>query len=819
MKNLNLEVSLKPYFGLDAAATRAACDAALRQWTALVARAESVSVMFWASDGSEILDYAGDIDATFEWARFIGNANAHVHPHIASDPESKSLHARAYLYRHDAAPLTYRRFAEIIRAWRDAIAALGKKPRIGLTFDPGGEFSPSTFKYERHREICLANTMGKASFVCCYGILNADTHRYAGFPEGIPQDTSLGTFLGRQFRLLARDLTLDFLWLSNGFGFGMETWATIGPLFDGTTFSPEKAPATRDRILGFWRDFRRECPDLGVMTRGTNLGTATDLSSDATPLREIYEGGFDMEPPPNSPWAALNGDFGIEMAGYMGRISELPPGKQALYRFYIHDPWWLNSPWLDRYERQPHDIYLPLSIARIDADGRTEAPQNLSLLSLDDSYGRMPDAVPNEVTPHMLRAWDERPDAPGPLVWLYPFDELHDAMFGANPAPERLFHVDWFAREILNDGVPLNTVVSTRSWRALGPRVREVFAGRIIVAPAPLDDASEQLLLDWADAGGRLFVYGPLNRAPRLRARLGLAAAAPLDGEMQVTSSLPEIDSTSPAPLRYTHQNIVSGGGLGEVAAPGGPEPLATARSASGELRALAARAGSIDWLRGPLPMQLKEGSHLPVRDSSATTYPLATLARRLLADSGWRIAFTLRHQTVVATAPNRPVRPDDFAARARTIPILSLHRHANGWFLSDYHPDTTVELALGTPFGAPLLLGYETWLRDGTSTYHLPRASRLECRVFVEQPDGWLKYTEELPGQIGVTRRAWVHGLTDATVRFFPPAGSGPTTFFLNPEWPYITGETVPLREITTPHGPMLETTRAVSGTLLISC
>ncbi|NQU42161.1 sugar phosphate isomerase/epimerase [bacterium] len=29
---------------------------------------------------------------------------------------------------------------------------------MGATFDPGPEFSPSTFKYERRREICLAQT-------------------------------------------------------------------------------------------------------------------------------------------------------------------------------------------------------------------------------------------------------------------------------------------------------------------------------------------------------------------------------------------------------------------------------------------------------------------------------------------------------------------------------------------------------------------------------------------------------------------------------------------------------------------------------------
>ncbi|MFA6960813.1 MAG: hypothetical protein WC205_08700 [Opitutaceae bacterium] len=799
MNNLNLEVSLKPYYGLDAQGIRSACDSALQQWAPLLKHTDSVSVMFWAADGSEILDYAGDLDAEMEWARFIGNANPLLHPKIDSDPEGKSLHARRYLYREDALPISYRRFAEIIRVWREAIAALGKKPRIGLTFDPGGEFSPSSFKYERHREICLADTMGKASFVCCYGILNSDTHRYAGFPEGIQQNTSLGTFLGRQFTLFARDLGFDFIWFSNGFGFGMETWMTVGPLFDGQTFSPEKAPETRDKILGFWRDFRRECPDLGVMTRGTNLGTATDLSSDATPLRELYAGGFDFDPPPNSPWAALNGDFGIELAGYMSRIVELPPGKKALYRFYIHDPWWLNSPWLDRYERQPHDIYLPLSIARIDDAGNTEPPDNISLLSLDDSYGKMTDAVPNEVNPHLIRAWNERPDSAGPVVWLYPFDELHDAMFGTQPAPERLFHTDWFAREALNDGTPINTVVSTRVWRTLGTRVHEVFADRIIVSPAPFDSAGENLLLAWADADGKLLVYGPLDRAPRLRERLGLRDAPPVDGEFTVTSTLPSIDTIEQAAAtRYFHQNVMCGGPLTEAPAKADGTTV-VARNAAGEVRALHARAGTIDWLRGPLPMRLPKGEHLPVRDDAATTFPLSSLVRQVLKQHGWSITFTAQTQT-------------------QRHPVIALHRQTNGWFFSTYLPDTTVDLTLRTPFGAPLLLGMETWIRNGASTYRLPRASRLESRVFVDQADGWLKYIEELPGQIGVTRRSWVHGLKNATVRFFPPTGSGPVTFFLNPKWPYIAGETVPLREIATPQGPMLETTQPVTGTVLIS-
>jgi len=756
VKNINLEVSLKPYFGLDAAGLRASCKDVLRQWATLLHQAESISVMFWASDGSEILDYRGDLDQEMEWAYFIGNANGHLFPPVPGDEDRKHLHSRSYLYREDAAPITYRRFAEIIRIWRETLSTYGKPARIGLTFDPGGEFAPSDFKYARHREICMADTMGKASFVCCYARLNGDDVAYAGFPDGIPHNTSLGTFLGRQFNCLARDLDFDFLWFSNGFGFGLETWKTIGPLFDGTHFFPEKAAETRDQILAFWQDYRKECPALGIMTRGTNLGTGTDLSSDATPLRELYEGGFNFEPPPNSPWAALNGDFGLEIAGFMTRIAELPPGQDALFRFYTHDPWWLNSPWLDRYERQAHDIYLPLAVARVTADGITEPPQKLSFLSIDDSYGQMPDIVPNEVTPHIMRAWEERPDAPGPFVWLYPFDEIHDAMFGPDPCPERLFHTDWFVREILNDGVPLNTVISTRAWRALGDKRRALFEGRIIITPAPFDEAGETTLLEWADQGGHLLVYGPLDRAPRLLERLGLLAAESLEGVMQVSSTLPGLDAvhTKEATI-YTHQNVMSGGGLREAFIH--PSSVSLASAFCGEkTRALAAEyrtpsGGSIMWLRGPLPMQLKPNTHLPLRDDPACTFPLAGLARRFLLSRNWHLAF-------------------DAESHTQRRPVLTIHRQAGAYWFSGYQPDTTVEIGLSTPDGAPLMSGCETQLRNGIAKYRLPRAWRHECRVFVQQNvDGVLSCREETSVAMGVRRRFAVNGLRNANLVFYP--------------------------------------------------
>ncbi|MDP0494873.1 MAG: hypothetical protein Q7Q73_01570 [Verrucomicrobiota bacterium JB024] len=803
MKNLTLEISLKPFYGLNREGVREVCDRALRQWHALVERAEVVSIMFWAADGSEILDYTGDLDAEMEWARYLGNANPHLHPQMPGDPEGKSLHAGSYPYREGAKKITYRRYAEIIAVWREAVTAIGKPVRIGLTFDPGGEFSPSTFKYERHPEVCLANTMGKGSFVCCYGVLNADDRPYAGFPGGIPQGTTMGTFLGRQFQHLADDLHADFIWLSNGFGFGMETWKTVGPLFDGETFEPESAPAVRDKILGFWQDFRKECPKLGIATRGTNLGTATDLASDATPLREIYEGDFDMLPPPNSPWAALNGDFGIEIAGYLSRIVELPAGKPALFRFYLHDIWWLNSPWLDRYEGQPHDIYLPMAACRITDQGEAETPETLNLLSIDDSYGRMPDAVPNESTPHLLRAWDERPDAAGPIVWLYPFDQVHDAMFTQPQSPERLFHTDWFVREVINSGLPVSTVISTRAFAALGDKKDKALAGRLLLSPAPFDTETEQQLLDWVEQGGNALVYGPLSAAPHLRERLGLEEADSLVGTVEVLSKLPDCDTmeNGQTPSHYEHRPIMSAGGLQESPLPGStPDVVARLEEQDRVLVSHynTSSGGQLWWLRGPLPLAMEPENHLPVPDAPATTFPLSGLVRRALAELGWSIGFR---------AGNRSQR----------LPVLGLHRHDNGWFFSGYTPDTTVEFNLKTPYGAPLLLGIETRLREGIASFHQQRGWRKECRVFIDQAEGVASAKESTPGQVGVTRRMWVHGLDAATVRFFPPTGANVTAWH-NPLWPFISGTKLKLNSVQTPQGLMLETDERVSGTILFS-
>ena len=404
-RRVTLEMTTKPFRSLDDASVREVCRRIFRQWDAVLRRADAVAVMFWTADGSEILEYRGRMDDEIEWARYIGIGTPSKSPR-PDDPERKGLHSQSRLYMENPPRLTYgdlRRIVGIVKSVGREVS--GKPVSVGATFDPSAEFVNSRFRNVTHPEIAVAPSPTRNTWVSCTARLKADKEIYAGFPAGIPENTSLGALLGRQSAHFFRDLGFDYLWLSNGFGFSsIPLWGIQGPLFDGNRFDAGPAAALREDLLGFWRDFRKECPDLPLETRGTNLMPGSDLATGGTPLRDLYRGNWNMVAPPNSPWAALDGDFGLELAGYLGRISELPPGDIFPYRYYTHDPWWLNSPWLDRYGREPHDIYLPLATARLDAEGNVTRPGYLEFLTIEDSYGRTPDQVPERGDPaHPVR--------------------------------------------------------------------------------------------------------------------------------------------------------------------------------------------------------------------------------------------------------------------------------------------------------------------------------------------------------------------------------------------------------------------------------
>lgn len=762
IRNVTLEMSLKPFKAVTDASIRSVCNELFRQWDALIRHADMVSVLLWTADGSEILEYRGYLDDPIEWARYIGMA--HPRHHAPRDPWVYGIHAGAALYMDDPPEITYKTLQRIVSALHEVGTARSGKPvRVGATFDPGPEFARSTFKYVKHPEICPSDTqiMGGGAFVCCYATLHTDNDAYAGYPDGIPEGTPFGRFFGRQVQRFVDDIGFDYVWFSNGFGFGSETWHTTGVLFDGARFEGSQANAYRDKILDFWRLFRAECPDVPVETRGTNLATGIDLAADAVPLGDIYRGGFGIMPPPNSPWAAIDGDFGIELVGYMSRIAEIPE-QDFPFRYYVHDPWWLNSPWLDRYGREPHDIYLPLSVGRVTGTGDVQKPSWIEFLTVDNSYGEMPVQCPNEVIPHILAAHHDAPDQPGPLVWIYPFRAFHKMTFGPDQRLPEPFFNDWFIRGALNQGLPLNTVISTENWLACRQAASHHLAASVLVMPVPdAGTEAEDALLQHISEGGKALLYGPVAHASdQLLAALDLEHAVPTEGIHEISAPLEGDRIENGAwPSQVMHRALFSAGGMDALSRgkAAGTEILAVATQGS-DHRTMALfrqnpawHGGACAWVRGTVSASYVRGKALLQADDVREWFPAEQLMRWALAKLGYAFWVT------------RPM------ATTRT-PMMTLARSANGWFFSGYCPDTTVSLRWRLPQGAPILLGHEAALEGGYAVYHLPRAWHRECRLMISgQGSGVISCIERSPEELGIARRWLVTGLEDATVHFYP--------------------------------------------------
>lgn len=756
--DIHLEMSLKPFKVNNRDSIDQVCRNVFIQWAPLLRHADTISVMLWTADGSEILNYTGDDNQRLEWSQYVGNPN--TDHEVNSGPKELSLHQRAYDYIPNPPQYTYGDLKYIVSALkRHGERLTGKVVRIGETFDPGPEFAKSEFKYKKHPEICMGNTMGAKTFVCCYATLNEDKEHYAGYPSGIPQGTPFGTFFGKQSQHFLTDMGFDFLWFSNGLGFGMETWGSTGAVFDGKQFHPEKLNDTREKITDFWNKFRAECPDIRIETRGTNISVGADLAKDGVDLKAIYNGNFNLLPPPNSPWAALDGNFGLELAGYMSRISELPDDRY-LFRYYIHDPWWANSPWLDRYGREAHDIYLPMAVARIDREGKVKLPTHFTLLTIDDSYGNMPEQVPSEMIPHLLQGRRTAPDQPGLIVWVYPFDEYHD---WAHKQPERvkeIYYGDWFIQQAINDGFPLNTVVSTGNFVELMKAGKKTFDESILVSIVP--DAGSDLekqLIQFVKKGGKLFVYGPSSHASqKFLDFLNIKQVEPISGEMRVQTQLRSDLIKTPGSSILRHNEDMSGGGIETlVNNTSDPSTKVLAQAFMGaQKRDIAIQRQEKDW-NGGMVVYLRgtnsatyRGGHLLTPDNPKQWFNGSSLLRYSLNNMGYSVYF------------------DKLEADMKN-PINCISRNDNAFYFSGFTPNQTIEQQWLFPQGAPIFTGYETELRNGIAHYRMPKSYQEECRVFVKQEKGIISCYEVAPVEWKVKRRIGINGLKQATVRIYP--------------------------------------------------
>lgn len=719
MKNITLEMSLKPFRQTNDTYIEAACRKAFEQWKPLLAEAETASVLLWSADGSELLDYKGNADDAFCWAYFVGGANQLETEHSEIDPDGIGLHTKNYLYTENPPIMTYVILKKIVATIKAVGAEYfpGKKIRVGTTVDPGPEFAISEFKYKRHPEICAGNDMGPGTMVCGYAVLSADDCSYAAFPDGIPEGTPFGSFFGKQAQAFMDDMGFDYIWLSNGLGFGRDYWSANGAIFDGEKFDGSAILEVREKVMSFWKYFKEGCT-YPIEVRGTNMSVGIDFATDAVPLKAIYDNVENLLPPPNSPWAAINYDFGLELMGYMSRMANVP-NDEYLFRFYVHDPWWRNSPWYDRYNRLPHDIYLPLAIARLDEAGNVKTPTHMNLLTIDNSFGELPDSCANEPIPHLLRGLSEAPDSVAPVVWVYPFNE-----YSTCTSPEglsRMYAEDWFIRGAINNGFPLSMVVSTDNFVKHN---KELYASSILVTPVPeAGSAFEKEILEYAKDGGKVIFYGNTKYASKaFLDLLCIENRTGVSGELDACVNGKSVGKTM-------HNAVICGGELTGVS----ENAFATAGG-----RAIGVKSENAAWISTTVSKDYAEDSGY-------------FICEVLMTEALSMLGFELKYER---TADEK-------------LPVIMLHRHDNAYMLSSFLPSTTVKTKIKTPLGAPILDGYETVLEDGYATYNFPKAERRECRAFVEQESGIVGCREEAPVSYQIRRRVTVTGLKNATVRF----------------------------------------------------
>lgn len=754
LDRVGLETSLKPFPSWSEADLEATATTLFDQWRDLIGAARSVAVLLWIADGSEILEWDLDLDREVTWASSVGFSNTEydAYPHAVTPDNT------AQPFRADVPALHYRDIRLLVATIRQVgERMLGVPVSVGATFDPGPEFATSRFKYEEHPEIVAGDDeqrLGKLiRMIRANSVLRADERAFAGFPDGVPEGTPFGVFLGRQAASYLAEMGFDYLWLSNGFGFSAYSWTPLGETYNGDEFLVDRVAGVSATLLEFWNTFRRECP-FPVEVRGTNFSTGIDLGGDGVPTREIYAAGGFRNPPPNSPWGPLNEDFGIEMSGYLSRIAEVPTDG-FLFRFYVNDPWFWQNPWWDFYNREPFDIYLPLSVSRLDDQGRVRTASDVQFLSIDTERGGLDPRAGREVSGYVLRALESAPDEAGPVVWVYPFDEYADDALADPESVRHPYFEDWYLTAAINAGAPVNTVVSTGSLAAA------VSAGsldeRILVVPTrALRGAVLELLTDATARGARVVAYGPADRADEgARRLLGLELGEGIEGDLQLETALDADTIIAAPPLRVLrHSSTLSGGEVREIAAPE-TTVLAAVRS-EGVLRAYATRRDDWAWVRGSstfdrAPMDERGFRHARPLDPREFEEAGAVLGRTL-GELGVSCRFTRR----------------DAASPAA---VQSLHRSGNAIWLNGYLADTTTRPRYRFPLGAPVLTGLEGWYADGHTEYAFGKTLHAEARIFVQQQEaGTVSCREMSPYPYSMTRTLKASGFVDAHVSVTVP-------------------------------------------------
>ncbi len=763
LQRLTLELGLKAFKKLDDKSIEETCHRVLDNWRALIEDAQSVDLLLWIGDGDEVFNWRGRMEDQITWNDTIGfNCQKYgAYPH--------SRHYQAWPprpYMQNPPKVTYNHIKTIIAALKSTCQAMYGKPLlVGETIDAGPEFVESQFKFERHPELLKGGPKSQLpyslAFLCCYARMKADGYPYATFPDGLPEGTPFGTFLGRQFKSMADAVGFDWLWLSNGFGLTHYAWSYLGEVFDGTQYRPHLAPESIKQFASFWQTFRQESPDRPIEIRGTNFSIGMDATAHGIDIREIYRIGNLHLPSPNPPWGSNN--LGLEMAAHMSRIS-FSPSRAIPLRYYVCDNWFAVVPWWDYYNREPFDIYCPMSAARLNELGQAETPTDLKLFTINTGFGELSRTQALEITPHLRRAFDMAPDEAGPLVWVYPFSEYQDELHKTDGCIHKSFFGDWYIARAITAGLPLNTVVTTDNFAKLMADNPDIFKGRTLIIPAPAGDwPYVAKLISFIRSGGKAIIYGSLADTPKaLRDLLNIELADPVEGDLPVKLSMPT-DSFSHPPkgrkLRHLGHN--SDGGLQEVLrASDDAATQVRITAGSGKKKRIYAlvrqmrswKGGRVGWIHGSLPFDTR-GSTLEPVNFDGTKFEDPTIwLRYLLADFGLDIR---------QNRDNAAVRPVN----------LFVSRSRGSFFFNGHTPESIASLRMSFDCGAPIFCERQMYVQDSVSQYHPDRSFHFECQAFVQQKQRSLITHKEQRTVASQTRRFQIGGLKQATVTLFVPA------------------------------------------------
>lgn len=771
VKRIALELSLKPFGRDDGRSFEACARHVITAWRPLLEAATEVSFMLWVANGSEILEWRGDLDQSLEWARYIGFCN---YTRDVYDARHHAHSRSSILYTEHPREMCYGDLKAIVNALHEVGAELlDRRITIGATFDPGPEFAESPFKYNRHREIIVPKRVsGRPTFpmVDAAALLHADTQSYAAYPDGLPEGEPFALFLGRQIGEYCSDLGFDYIWLSNGFGFSAVAWDYLGPGFDGEHFLPDERARYLERFKQAWDDLYRGNSEIPMEIRGSNFAAGMDIAKDGVDFSWLYDTGYVRLPPPNSPWGALNFDFGLEIAGFLSRAVESPHGEY-LFRYYPNDPWFWQNPWTDIFYGQAYDIYMPLATSVINSAGEITTPSTINFLTGDTEYGETDPLTGVQVAAHIRTALNDRPDDVGLITWIYPFEEYHRLATTGAAGQAEVFFGDWFVRSAINNGLPVATVGTPEAFDTLLSR-RRTPPQTVAFLPTAVVRREEdaERLFTWLEKGIPAILYGPSSSLhPSVLHYLGLELETPLDGEFVLASADNASCRNGAVAGTLMHDPVGSAGGIaarfvGNDTADGAAVLHYSVTSKAG-VRAYCVSTSTkggtqLTWIRGTNPFETRpDASNLALKPTPQETryFDVSKLGYEMLG----RLGYTIEVQ---CEAPSTVV--------GQNAALMLFSRHNNAWYLSGYAAAPVGFVKLRFPEGAPVFHATFTRLEGGASFYPLARILHHECRVFVRQETGVIGCDTGARDEHHRELTLKITGLQDATVVFLPPEG-----------------------------------------------